>query len=134
MARHASDIGGTCVDVLQTETETEVPSQEQESTSEEAMAEPGPSKPAPKAKTLDDDPTSSYTKHPPLRRAAAHVLTLLLRVEAARGDALDDDLLRRMRVVLGYAAVTDRDLMTRTMSREAVDAISDVVRSRLAAP
>ena len=124
MSKYTHDIANTTLDIMQTETETArpLPVTQHEAVDGSAATT--------SQQTLDDDPTSTKTRHPPLRRAAAHVATLLLRVEAARETGqLDREDLRRMHIVLDYVGATDADAATRAMCREGVQAIAEIVSS-----
>ncbi|KAH7105537.1 hypothetical protein BKA62DRAFT_766898 [Auriculariales sp. MPI-PUGE-AT-0066] len=113
LSKHSQDIAGICIDILRVETEHDAPIQHH-------RLRP----------TLDEDATSSVTKQPPLRRSAAHVATVLLRAEAARGDSqLDREQLRGMLVVLDYVATTDQDELTKAMCREAIEGVADLART-----
>ncbi|KAJ3810019.1 hypothetical protein F5876DRAFT_89124 [Lentinula aff. lateritia] len=84
--------------------------------------------------TMDDHPTSTNTKFPPLRRAALHFLTLLIRGTTKEihesstfvGDnaRLSAGLTKRMRITLGYISNTDDDMLVRVMAREALEDIA----------
>ncbi|KZW04209.1 hypothetical protein EXIGLDRAFT_716206 [Exidia glandulosa HHB12029] len=119
VAPYTMDLCSAMLDLLQTETETQVVAQAHS-----------------QSKTLDDDPTSTHAKHPPLRRAAAHFLSLLVRTQIAQAYEglavrVDDELLKRGRVVLGYVAATDADGVVRAMCREAGEMIEQLFRARL---
>ena len=72
----------------------------------------------------DNDHLSSDSTYPPLRRAALHLLTLLIRVTMR---AMEDGhhilpfsgaFVRRAHITLGYIASTDDDSIARVMARE----------------
>ena len=76
--------------------------------------------------TMDTHPTVTDPKFPPLRRAALHFLTLLIRECISRvydmgstGMLIPDAYLIRARATLGYVASTDEDAVVRVMAREA---------------
>ena len=85
--------------------------------------------------TMDALPTSTNPKFPPLRRAALHFLTLLLRSITSRVyenssggineavSLLHGGTLKRMTTVLGYVVVTDRDEVVRVMAREVLEVL-----------
>ncbi|KAF5321604.1 hypothetical protein D9619_000281 [Psilocybe cf. subviscida] len=77
--------------------------------------------------SLDIDPTSKNAKFPPLRRAALHFLSMLVRSATAlvydgttrlSGDMFPRDLVRSISVTLGYIAATDEDSVVQVMARE----------------
>ncbi|KAL5529962.1 hypothetical protein ACEPAF_6219 [Sanghuangporus sanghuang] len=82
--------------------------------------------------TMDARPTTANPKFPPLRRAALHFLSLLLRAHAARGYEGDHGPgrgivipsgpeLKRAETVLVYVSMTDEDRVARVMAREAAE-------------
>ncbi|KAH7879787.1 uncharacterized protein C8R40DRAFT_1035206 [Lentinula edodes] len=91
--------------------------------------------------TMDDHPTSTNTKFPPLRRAALHFLTLLIRGTtkeiyesyASAGDnaRLSVGLTKRMRITLGYISNTDDDMLVRVMAREALEDLAHLELAKL---
>ena len=87
------------------------------------MTEPQSRPPPP---TMDTHPTVANSKFPPLRRAALHFLTLLIREctthvygTGSTGMLIPDAYLMRARTTLGYIVVTDEDAIVRVMAREA---------------
>ncbi|KAK0499796.1 hypothetical protein EDD18DRAFT_1152660 [Armillaria luteobubalina] len=79
-------------------------------------------------KGMDENPTKSDSKFPPMRRAAVRFLGVLVR-EATKAVYNDEDVgyerriwqadvLRRAKVTLGYLAATDGDGVVRVMARE----------------
>ncbi|KAK1224380.1 hypothetical protein PQX77_012676 [Marasmius sp. AFHP31] len=79
---------------------------------------------------IDDNPTSKNSKFPPLRRAALHFLALLLKgtieniYDTSFGrNIFSQDLIRRTKITLSYAADTDGDSVVRVMAREAVELV-----------
>jgi len=90
-----------------------------------------PSQPPPP--TMDTHPTAANSKFPPLRRAALHFLTLLIRECTTRvygtgftGMLIPDAYLIRARTTLGYIAVTDEDAVVRVMAREAREGLGQL--------
>ncbi|KAF5393666.1 hypothetical protein D9757_000047 [Collybiopsis confluens] len=87
---------------------------------------------------MDNNPTSSNSKLPPLRRAAIHFLSILIRSltkEAYElfGDTqvLSTELSKRMRITLEYIASTDVDRLVRVMAREASEDLVQLERAKL---
>ncbi len=77
---------------------------------------------------LDSDPTLKNSKLPPLRRAAIHFLSLLIkeatrlvydRADVNRPGIFPLVFVRRMSATLSYISSTDEDSMVRIMAREA---------------
>lgn len=90
--------------------------------------------------TIDSDPTSRNTKLPPLRRAALHFLTLLIRALAKlihddRSVKTTTDFLRttarKASHTLGYMSSTDEDDLVRIMAREAKESLDELQRAIL---
>ncbi|KAH8118805.1 hypothetical protein DFH11DRAFT_1569390 [Phellopilus nigrolimitatus] len=90
--------------------------------------------------TMDAAPTAADPKFPPLRRAALHFLSLLLRSLTARvyedggeGFAFGSDVsvssMKRGTTVLGYISVTDEDDVVRVMAREAAEQVDQLRRA-----
>ena len=83
--------------------------------------------------TMDDNPTSKNSKFPPLRRAALHLLSLLLKgtiehiYDTSFGRTIfSQDLIRRTKIILTYAADTDGDTVVRVMAREGVELVKQL--------
>ena len=99
-----------------------------------AEADPLKSQPAP---TMDSHPTSTNTKFPPLRRAALHFLSLLVRACTTRvyetgsadGSLLPPVTMKRARTTLGYIAATDADDIVRVMARETVEGLDQLAEA-----
>ncbi len=82
--------------------------------------------------TMDSDPTSTDTKFPPLRRAALHFLTLLIRASTKliydEGSAktimvFPRSAAQKASTTLGYISFTDDDNLVRVMAREAKESL-----------
>lgn len=78
------------------------------------------------ADTMDSQPTAANSKFPPLRRAALHFLTLLIRASITRvydtgplGSMIPESSINRAKVVLSYVGSVDEDSIVKVMSREA---------------
>ena len=78
----------------------------------------------------DNDYLTSDPRYPPLRRAALHLLALLIRATA---QAINDGniilpfsaaFVKRARITLGYVAATDDDTVVRVMARETNEELS----------
>ncbi|KAJ4478038.1 hypothetical protein J3R30DRAFT_3290326 [Lentinula aciculospora] len=87
---------------------------------------------------MDDHPTSTNTKFPPLRRAALHFLTSLIRgstkevyESAAAIPHLSPELTKRMRITLAYISSTDDDMLVRVMAREASEDLAQLELAKL---
>lgn len=75
---------------------------------------------------MDDQPTSTNTKFPPLRRAALHFLSILARAttKLVYDGVLEQQpfpprLMQRAKTTLAYVASVDKDNIVRVMAREA---------------
>ncbi|KDQ64472.1 hypothetical protein JAAARDRAFT_116363 [Jaapia argillacea MUCL 33604] len=104
----ASDLCSGVIDLLQLEN---VPMAPPAKSADEESGSSGPS-------SMDAQPTSTYSKFPPFRRAALHFFTLFLRAS----------LVQRAKVTLGYVAASDQDDVVRVMAREANEDLGDLER------
>jgi hypothetical protein len=74
--------------------------------------------------TMDAQPMSTNSKSPPLRRAALHFLSRLLRATAGSIESTSPApmfSMKRARATLAYIAATDPDMIVRVMAQEAVE-------------
>ncbi|KAL5487549.1 hypothetical protein ACEPAI_5657 [Sanghuangporus weigelae] len=87
--------------------------------------------------TMDARPTATNPKFPPLRRAALHFLSLLLRAHTAlayeSGQALGREAvvpsepeMKRAETVLVYISITDEDGVARVMARETAELLQQL--------
>lgn len=114
LLRYTADLSDAMIDLLQVESKPATASKAPEST-------PTPTP------TLDDQPTSTNSKLPPLRRAAIHLLALLIREaisevyesESTSTSIFPSGLMKRARTTLAYISSTDEDAVVRVMAREA---------------
>ncbi|EAU84761.2 hypothetical protein CC1G_00280 [Coprinopsis cinerea okayama7 len=124
MLPYIEDLGQSMVDLLQVETqganESAAPPPSKNEKNDEGNNEQDDSRRPPG----DNDHLATNPKYPPLRRAALHLLGLLIRSTTRN---LDDDnpvipfsgnLMKRARLTLGYVASTDQDGVARAMARE----------------
>ncbi|KAF9009097.1 hypothetical protein BDQ17DRAFT_1349522 [Cyathus striatus] len=91
--------------------------------------------------TMDSHPTSTHSKFPPLRRAAIHFISLLLReIHVQVQDSYNthpfqlpftSETIMRLKVTLNYIASTDEDNIARVMAREARDQIQELQNALL---
>ena len=88
--------------------------------------------------TMDSQPLSADSRFPPLRRAAIHFLSLLIRslteqtYEKSLGDVhIYMDALQRARTTLAYVASTDEDTIVRVMAREAGEGLEQLQQAFL---
>ncbi|KAH9951727.1 hypothetical protein B0H21DRAFT_842799 [Amylocystis lapponica] len=120
------DLSGAMIDLLQVET---VPVARRQATSSEPSKKGGTG-----AATIDPQATSTNTKLPPLRRAALHFLSLLIRAwisqvyDSAGAEEVPfaPDVVRRAKNTLGYVAGTDEDGVVRAMAREALEGLEQL--------
>ncbi|KAJ3722990.1 armadillo-type protein [Lentinula raphanica] len=116
------DLAGGMVDLLQVETASTT-STHDPNTKGQSLS-------------MDDDPTSTNTKYPPLRRAALHFLTILFRgttkefYVSSDTPQLSPELINRMHITLGYISSTDDDLLVRVMAREASEDLAQLERAQ----
>ncbi|KAK7470681.1 hypothetical protein VKT23_002103 [Stygiomarasmius scandens] len=88
--------------------------------------------------SMDENPTSTNTKFPPLRRAALHFLSTLIQgtlrqiYESSFGDNLfSPELVRRLRVTLSYISGTDEDMLVRVMARETLEQLNQLEQAAI---
>ncbi|KAL5507792.1 hypothetical protein ACEPAH_5410 [Sanghuangporus vaninii] len=92
--------------------------------------------------TMDARPTTANSKFPPLRRAALHFLSLLLRAHATQvheGDHApgrgivvpSGPEMKRAETVLVYVSMTDEDRVVRVMAREAAEFLQQLRKALL---
>ncbi|KII94758.1 hypothetical protein PLICRDRAFT_33568 [Plicaturopsis crispa FD-325 SS-3] len=121
---YTTELFGAMIDLLQIET---VPSARDAPKQNEEEAPP----------SMDSQPTSTNSKFPPLRRAALHFLTLLLRTciaqayETSAPPMFSDGSADRAKTTLTYVAATDADDVVRVMAREAAEELEDLHRAML---
>ena len=122
MLPYVQDLSLGLIDLLQVETVPEKPavklSKEEESQEEATPVDP----------SMDSEPTARNSKFPPLRRAALHFLSLLIRAStklayddnsSTTTDIFPRSTFQRADITLGYIASTDEDSVVRVMAREA---------------
>ena len=118
------DLTGAMIDLLQVETVFSVP--------QTKFQPSGEGNQEPQTQAMDDQPTSTNSKFPPLRRAALHFLTLLTRAymryiadqTSPPSYILPRDVLQRANRTVGYIAVTDEDNVVRVMAKEALEGLN----------
>ncbi len=133
MLPYVEDLSQAMVDLLQIEN---VPLRERKPKSEEEhmTGEAKEQNAITKQNTLmlDSDPTLKNSKLPPLRRAAIHFLSLLIkeatrlvydRADVNRPGIFPLVFVRRMSATLSYISSTDEDSMVRIMAREAKESL-----------
>lgn len=93
---------------------------------------------SPENPKIDDHPTSTNTKFPPLRRAALHFLSILIRgttkelyESSGHPPALTPELSKRMRITLAYISGSDDDMLVRVMAREAAEELAQLELARV---
>jgi hypothetical protein len=145
---YAEDLAGAMIDLLQVEG---VPAQKQTSEvnrrsaqstkkelGNEAKTQEGELEEKP-LETMDNAPTSTNTRFPPLRRAALHFLGLLVK-EATRHTyesqtsgnmLLSRAATQRAVATLGYISATDEDNVVRVMAREVQEGLGDLQKAEL---
>ncbi|KAF8076354.1 hypothetical protein FPV67DRAFT_413223 [Lyophyllum atratum] len=118
MLPYTADLAEAMIDILQIET---VPAKFKASTPEDG--EP----------TIESEPTSANPKFPPLRRAALHFLSLLIREttklvydSSFGGSPFPAGFMKRAKATLGYVASTDDDNIARVMAREADEGLNQL--------
>jgi hypothetical protein len=91
---------------------------------------------------MENQPLSTNSRLPPLRRAALHFLVLLIRRTASQLDSipiqevqsallLPGSLLKRASITLGYLITTDEDDVVRVMAREGKESLEQLQRTLL---
>lgn len=76
--------------------------------------------------SMNSQPTATNSKFPPLRRAALHFLTLLIRASITRvydtgplGSMIPESSINRAKTILSYVGSVDEDHVVKVMAREA---------------
>ncbi|GLB33780.1 hypothetical protein LshimejAT787_0106640 [Lyophyllum shimeji] len=126
MLPYAVDLAEAMIDILQVETVSAKP--------KSAAQEDGQNKPP----IMDSEPLSTNPRFPPLRRAALHFLSLLIRETTKQiydssfgGSIFPDAFMTRAKATLGYVASTDEDNIVRVMAREAGEGLKDMHRAMI---
>jgi len=126
---YVTDLAETMVDFLHIEA---VPVTDGSSKTQ-YVAEVVPPKEVDKKPSMDSQPTSTNPRFPPLRRAALHFLSLLVRSmteyvyeKSPTGMNIPVITLRRAKTVLAYVASTDEDNLVRIMAREAGEGLQQL--------
>ena len=133
MLPYSDDLSQAMVDLLQVESEPgRVAASTPNKDTQESMGpvkDNGNENPGAEP-TGDNDHLTANPRHPPLKRAAIHLLGRLVQSTLRE---LDDEahvvpfsanFLTRARITLGYVASTDQDNVTRAMAREVRDEIT----------
>ncbi|KAF4619552.1 hypothetical protein D9613_005233 [Agrocybe pediades] len=89
--------------------------------------------------TMDSDPTSNNSRFPPLRRAALHFLSLLVRSSTkivyedmkSPQKLISQATYKRTRLTLGYISATDEDNVVRVMAKEAKENLEELQKAEL---
>ena len=124
------DLADAMIDLLQVEGVSA-----RDTSRQKPDAETDPDKTPP---TMDSQPLSVDSKFPPLRRAALHFLSLLIRslTEQTYENSLGDvhmymATVQRARTTLAYIASTDEDTIVRVMAREAGEGLEQLQQAFL---
>lgn len=131
---YTPDLAAAMIDLLQLESVSAqaAPRAGEEKDPQENQAAP---------RTMDSEPTSTNTKLPPLRRAALHFLSLLIRActtqiyESTGGhhSVLPASFVKRAKNTLGYVAATDEDAVVRVMARETNEGLEQLANALMGA-
>ena len=141
---YATDLVEAMVDLLQVESapvsaQTRRSHDTQSADDGDAEKKPDEDKKPWKADTSEFKPTTTNSKLPPLRRAALHFLSLMLRAYASQVEntaakaiyVLPPASLNRVRLTTGYVASTDEDSIARVMAREVVEDVDALAEAML---
>ncbi|PFH46324.1 hypothetical protein AMATHDRAFT_155621 [Amanita thiersii Skay4041] len=129
---YISDLTEAMVDLLRIES---VPAKEVKQTSETLTSTEETETRAP---SMNSEPTSANSKFPPLRRAALHFLSLLIR--SATRELYDTsstsllipiDVINQTKTTLSYITSTDVDSVVRVMARETKEGLEQLQRAML---
>ncbi|KAI0939316.1 hypothetical protein AcV5_000773 [Taiwanofungus camphoratus] len=134
---YAADLSEAMIDLLQVETVPAAPRPKRSST--KSPDEDDKAEEPERQATVDSQPTSANSKFPPLRRAALHFLSLVVRACTTRvyeaGDggelAFPAQLVGRAKTTLGYVAATDEDAVVRVMARETLEGLDELAEAML---
>ena len=118
---YATDLSTAMIDLLQVESTPQalkLHRQKSEPSNDDAQLK----------STMESGSTLTDSKHPSLRRAALHLLALLLRATIAgvydsgyQGQVFPGSDVKRAKTTLLYVASTDVDSIVRVMAREAME-------------
>ncbi|KAL4265069.1 Tango6 family protein [Pleurotus pulmonarius] len=127
------DLADSMVDLLQLESVSNTQQPKPTKTDEDVPPEPKRNR-----DTMDDQPTSTNTKFPPLRRAALHFLSILARATTKlvydgvlERQPFPPRLIQRAKTTLAYVASIDKDNIVRVMAREAGEYLTQLEQAEL---
>jgi hypothetical protein len=130
---YAVNLSEAMIDLLQVESQPEI-TKPQMQCSESTK---GGGKDQSQATTVFQ-PMSTDSKLPPIRRAALHFLTLLLRASIAavydsgyHGRLFLGSQVKRTKTTLTYIGSTDKDSVVRVMAREAIEEINQLTEANM---
>ncbi|KAJ8522977.1 hypothetical protein ONZ45_g477 [Pleurotus djamor] len=123
---YAMDLADAMLDLIQVESASNAPAQRSRNKDKDTKEVNSDSSTKPSPDVMDDQPTTTNSKLPPLRRAAIHLLSMLTRsaikqlyTESSQGQPFPPRLIQRAKTTLSYVAFTDEDMRVRVMAREA---------------
>lgn len=145
MGRYSAELSGAMLDILELEHSLLVESKDRRPRREETEGVNGEEEGndtissnnvgRPKAQIgdlmTDEEPTANNAKLSPLRRAAIHLLSSIIRHFLQDGSETLEFPVRRTRVILRYLGVHDADAVVNAMASEAVGMLLEVGRLRL---
>jgi len=130
---YAADLFDGMIDLLQVESVPATPRRVQQDSLEK---DKGEEQQEDRAGAMDSQPTVANSKFPPLRRAALHFLSLLLRAFITRVYDMGTDGLiipisstNRAKTILSYTASVDEDGVVKVMAREAKELLEQLSRA-----
>ncbi|KAF9495681.1 hypothetical protein BDN71DRAFT_1488817 [Pleurotus eryngii] len=127
------DLADSMIDLLQLESVSDTQPSRPTKPEQDVPPEPQRSR-----DTMDDQPTSTNTKFPPLRRAALHFLAILARATTKlvydgvlERQPFPSRLIQRAKTTLAYVASVDKDNIARVMAREAGEYVAQLEQAEL---
>lgn len=131
LTQYSTDLLDGMIDLLQVESVAASEAPPQKTKESPIQVEGSASRNEAAGDALDAEPLSSNPKLAPLRRAALHFLTLLIRSRlsaAYDGQSIreGESVMKRARITLAYLASTDADNVVRIMAREALELLQNL--------
>jgi hypothetical protein len=130
MISYTEDLAQGMIDLLQIESRSALNLRSNEEKKAELGKGDGDEETEEARPSGDNDHLTTDSKYPPLRRAALHLLALLIRATAKATDdgniilPFSATLVKRAHITLEYIAATDDDTVVRVMAREVNEELS----------
>jgi hypothetical protein len=130
---YAVNLSEAMIDLLQVESQQEITQPQMQRSESMKRGEEDQSQ-----ATTVFQPISTDSKLPPIRRAALHFLTLLLRASTAgvydsgyHGRLFLESQVKRTKTTLAYIGSTDKDSVVRVMAQEAIEEMNQLTQATM---